>query len=198
MPSALMKTIRPRPAALFAAVVALWAVVGCTNPREGYEPQQPIKFNHLMMAGKQDWTKNEKGEDVNRGGYDIPCRYCHTMVDRGRHAGIPSMDQCMGCHDFVGGNREWVLRLREYWADGRNIEWVKVYDLPDFVYFNHSSHLTAADDKGKKKLDCKDCHGEVEKMQVVKVVNAFNMCWCLECHWKKDMAGPDNCTTCHR
>ncbi len=182
------------------AMMALWllAWVGCSSPREGYEPYQPIKFNHKLMAGEPQWGTDANGEKINNGGWGIPCRYCHTMVDKGRSAGIPSENICMNCHSVVGQNLEWVLKLKEYYDANRPIEWIKVHDLPDFVYFNHAAHMTALNDEGKQKVDCVDCHGEVEKDEIVRVQNPFNMGWCLECHWKDDMQGPFDCIICHR
>ncbi len=168
------------------------------NPKKNYAPQQPIYFQHQKMAAKPKWTKNAEGKDVNQGGYGIPCRYCHTMAYKGRHSTLPSTDICMNCHSVVGQDKEWVLVLKGYWERGEPIPWVKVHDLPDFVYYDHSAHLNAVDDKGKAKLDCVDCHGEVENSDVVAVQNKFNMGWCLECHQKPEMAAPTECVTCHR
>jgi hypothetical protein len=180
-----------------------------SNARKGYAPRQPIAFSHKRMAGLPEWQTNEKGERVNAGGYDIPCLYCHTMPYKGRHATIPSTAVCMNCHSTVGLNREWVLRMKEYWDRGEPIPWVKVHDLPDFVYFDHSAHLNAKDAAGRSKLPlvdangqpmvaCQNCHGDVTKTDIVTVQNAFNMQWCLNCHRKPEMQAPTDCITCHR
>jgi hypothetical protein len=169
-----------------------------SNVRKGYEPRQPILFRHSRMAGAPVMQKNEKGEMVNVGGFGIPCLYCHTMPYKGRHSTVPSTAVCMNCHSTVGLNKEWVLKMKEYWDRGEPIPWVKVHDLPDFVYYDHSAHLNAKDDKGKPKVACKDCHGEVEKMEIVGVQNRFNMGWCLECHRKPEMKAPTDCIACHR
>ncbi len=178
--------------------VPLLLLDGCADPREGYQPYQPIFFRHSRMAGPEVWETNDKGEKVNVGGYNIPCRYCHTMVDKGRHATIASMDICMNCHTYVGQDKEWVIKLKDHWDNGEPIQWVKVHDLPDFVYFDHSPHLNARDDQNKQIVDCVDCHGEVEKTERVSIVNAFNMGWCLECHRKPEMNARTDCTICHR
>ncbi len=180
-----------------------------SNVRKGYEPRQPILFRHTRMAGTPAWVKNEKGEMVNRGGFGIPCVYCHTMPYKGRHSTVPSTAVCMNCHSTVGLNKEWVLKLKEYWDRGEPIPWVKVHDLPDFVYYDHSAHLNARNEKGELKLPlkdaqgkpmvvCENCHGKVEEMEIVRVTNPFNMQWCLDCHRKPTMKGPIDCVTCHR
>lgn len=180
--------------------VAVAGLVGAKmiNPKKGYAPQQPIYFQHRRMAGKPVWTTDAKGKKVNTGGFNIPCRYCHTMPYDGRHSTLPSTDICMNCHSTVGLDKEWVLEMKKYWERGEPIPWVKVHDLPDFVYYDHSVHLNAKDDKGKAKLGCVDCHGEVENTEVVSVQNKFNMGWCLECHKKPEMAAPIDCVVCHR
>ena len=180
-----------------------------SNVRKGYAPRQPIAFSHKRMAGAPDWQTNEKGEKVNAGGFGIPCVYCHTMAYKGRHSTIPSTAVCMNCHSTVGLNKEWVLKMKEYWDRGEPIPWVKVHDLPDFVYFDHSAHLNAKDVHGNAKLPvtdeqgqpmvaCQTCHGSVDRMDIVSVQNAFNMQWCLDCHRKPEMRAPTDCVTCHR
>jgi hypothetical protein len=178
-------------------VVTLIGVL-MANPREGYAPEQPIYFPHSKMAAEPDWRTDLNGEEVNHGGYGIPCRYCHTMAYEGRHSTLPSTDICMNCHSTVGQDKEWVLVLKDYWERGEPIPWVKVHDMPDFVYFDHSVHLNAKSDGGELKLDCVDCHTDVENHDVVEVRNAFNMNWCLDCHRKPEMAAPTDCVVCHR
>ena len=119
-----------------------------SNARKGYEPRQPILFRHTRMAGQPAWVKNAKGEMVNNGGFGIPCLYCHTMPYKGRHSTVPSTVVCMNCHSTVGLNKEWVLKMKQYWDRGEPIPWVKVHDLPDFVYYDHSAHLNARNEKG--------------------------------------------------
>ncbi|MEO8679689.1 MAG: cytochrome c3 family protein [Vicinamibacterales bacterium] len=207
-----MKVSKTVPAVLGLLVVV--ATLGAlayalSNARKGYEPRQPIAFSHLRMAGAPVWQVGAQGEKVNAGGFGIPCLYCHTMSYKGRHATIPSTAVCMNCHSTVGLNREWVLKMREYWDRGQPIPWVKVHDLPDFVYFDHSVHLNAKDANGKAKLPlvdaqgqpmvaCQTCHGKVDQMAVVSVQTNFNMQWCLDCHRQPEMQAPTTCTTCHR
>ena len=198
---------------LMALVIAL-AVMGSlayafSNVRRGYEPRQPIAFSHKRMAGVPVLQANEKGEQVNVGGFGIPCVYCHTMPYKGRHATIPSTAVCMNCHSTVGLNREWVLKMKDYWDRGQPIPWVKVHDLPDFVYFDHSAHLNAKDANGNPKLPltdaagqpmvvCQNCHGNVAEMDIVSVQQNFNMQWCLNCHRKPEIKASTDCVTCHR
>jgi hypothetical protein len=161
------------------------------------------------MAGAPIWQTDAKGQRVNVGGFGIPCVYCHTMPYKGRHSTVPSTAVCMNCHSTVGLNREWVLKMKEYWDRGEPIPWVKVHDLPDFVYYDHSAHVNAKDAQGKPLLPttdaqgkpmvvCQNCHGKVEEMEIVTVQNAFNMQWCLNCHRKPEMKASTDCVTCHR
>ena len=196
--------------ALLLAVAATGTLAyAFSNARQGYAPRQPILFKHTRMAGAPVWQTNEKGEQVNVGGFGIPCLYCHTMPYKGRHSTIPSTAVCMNCHSSVGLNKEWVLKMKEYWDRGEPIPWVKVHDLPDFVYYDHSAHLNAKDEKGNPKLPridaqgqtinvCENCHGKVEQLDIVAVQNPFNMQWCIDCHRKPEMKASTDCVTCHR
>lgn len=195
---------------LVAAVAATGTFAyALSNARKGYEPRQPIAFSHRRMAGQPHWETNDKGEKVNTGGFGIPCVYCHTMPYKGRHSTIPSTAVCMNCHSTVGLSKEWVLKMREYWDRGEPIPWVKVHDLPDFVYFDHSAHVNAKDADGRSKLPlvdahgqpavvCQNCHGNVAAMDIVSVQTPFNMQWCVDCHRKPEMKASTDCVTCHR
>ena len=191
-----------KPAVIIAVAVVVVAAgivaSAMSSPRKGYRPHQPIYFPHTKMAGEPNWVKDGRGKLVNRGGFGTPCRYCHNMPYKGRHSTLPSTDICMNCHSTVGTDKEWVLVLKDYWERGEPIPWVKVHDLPDFVYFDHSVHLNARAEDGERKLDCVNCHGEVENMDVVSVQNEFNMGWCLDCHREESMAAPTDCVVCHR
>lgn len=192
-----------------AAAATATLAYALSNARQGYEPRQPIAFSHARMAGEPQWVTNEKGVQVNAGGFGISCIYCHSMPYKGRHATLPSTAVCMNCHSNVGLDKEWVLKMKEFWDRGEPIPWVKVHDLPDFVYFDHSVHLNAKDAAGGVKLAsltaaggtagvCANCHGQVERMDIVGVKNAFNMQWCLDCHRKPEIKAPTDCITCHR
>lgn len=196
--------------ALVLAVAATGALAyAFSNVRQGYEPRQPIPFSHKRMAGVPVMQTDAQGQPVNVGGFGIPCVYCHTMPYKGRHSTLPSTAVCMNCHTTVGLNKEWVLKVKDYWDRGEPIPWVKVHDLPDFVYFDHSVHLNAKNAQGQPKLPvtdehgqpmapCQTCHGKVQEMEIVSVQHSFNMQWCLDCHRKPEMQAPTDCITCHR
>ena len=192
----------PKPVQLFVKIAVPLALIGVgyafSTPRRGYAPHQPILFQHSKMAAAPRWVTDENGEEVNLGGYDIPCIYCHTMPYKGRHATLPSTDICMNCHSFVGQDKEWVLVLKQFHERGQPIPWVKVHDLPDFVYYDHSAHLNALDAQGQPKLDCVNCHGDVANQDLVEVQLRFNMGWCLDCHRDPAMGASTDCVTCHR
>ncbi len=130
-----------------------------TAVNQGYAPTQPIPFSHKLHAGQ----------------YNIPCMYCHVGVEKSRHATIPSTNICMNCHSQVKTDSPHIAKIREAFESGKPIEWVKVHDMPDHVYFNHKRHVT-------KGIACETCHGDVKKMAVVKQAKALSMGWCLDCH----------------
>jgi hypothetical protein len=125
----------------------------------GYTPQQPVPFSHALHAG-----------DLG-----IDCRYCHTTVESAAHAALPATTICMNCHQRIAPTSEKLLLVRQSYATGQPIPWVKVHDLPDFVYFNHSAHVS-------RGVSCVWCHGRVDKMQEISQVEKLSMGWCLDCH----------------
>lgn len=127
---------------------------------QGYAPQQPIAFSHRLHAGDRQ----------------IPCLYCHFAAERSRHAGIPPMNVCRGCHDHLRVATAEAQKLKEAVAQKRAIRWVKIHNLPDFVSFEHSRHVAVAG------LACQRCHGPVETMIRVRQVAPLTMGWCIECH----------------
>jgi hypothetical protein len=120
---------------------------------------QPVPFYHLHHVG----------------GMGIDCRYCHTSVDKSAVAGIPPTKTCMNCHSQIFKESPTLEPVRASWRDGTALEWVKVHDLPDFVYFNHSAHVN-------KGVGCTTCHGPIDKMAFVWQEKSLLMEWCLECH----------------
>lgn len=108
-------------------------------------------------------------------GLGIDCRYCHTSVEESAFAGIPSTKTCMTCHSQVWKDAPILEPVRESYRTDRSIEWTRVHDLPDFVYFNHSIHV-------KKGIGCESCHGRVDHMPLMWRVSSLNMEWCLSCH----------------
>ena len=148
-------------AALALALGGALAVraLGRVGLSQGYAPEQPIAFSHRLHAGQ----------------YEVPCQYCHFAAERSRHAGIPPVAVCMGCHAQVRVASAEVQKLREAVAQRRPVRWVRIHELPDFVYFSHSRHVTAG-------LACQRCHGPVEAMDRVRQEAPLTMGWCIDCH----------------
>lgn len=139
------------------------------NFNQNYQPVQPIAFSHKLHAGQ----------------YQIDCKYCHIGVEKGKNATIPSTNICMNCHNAVEegpkyGKKE-IAKILDAYQNNKPIEWVKIHALPDLVYFNHSQHVKVAG------LECKECHGEVEKMEEVYQFAKLSMGWCVDCHRKKEV-----------
>ncbi len=157
--------------------------------------EQPIHYSHKLHAGK----------------LQIECEYCHFNARRSIHAGVPSTETCMNCHKMVpadGRSDEAMAdlaKLKEYYENGEVIPWVKVHDLPDFVYFSHKRHVLGG-------VECQECHGQVqEDMTVAYRVSELTMGWCLNCHkehpkvdenyWAQAelrRAELKDCYTCHK
>jgi menaquinone reductase, multiheme cytochrome c subunit len=125
----------------------------------GYMPTQPIPYSHALHAG-------ELGLD---------CRYCHNTVEETGHAAVPATSTCMNCHKMLWTKSPKLILLRESDATSKAIEWKKVHDLPDYVYFNHSAHVT-------RGVGCVSCHGRVDQMEEVYQQETLSMGWCLDCH----------------
>ena len=109
------------------------------------------------------------------GALGIDCRFCHTAVEESASAGIPPSKTCMGCHSMVWKDAPILEPVRESYRNDTSVEWIRVHDLPEFVYFNHSIHV-------KKGVGCESCHGRVDKMPLMWRENSLNMEWCLSCH----------------
>jgi hypothetical protein len=139
----------------------------------GYRPKQPVAYSHKLHAG-------DLGMD---------CRYCHSNVERSPVANIPPTQTCMNCHKLILPQSEKLLLVRESWATGRPIPWVRVHELPDYVYFNHAAHLHAG-------VGCASCHGNVRQEDEVTQLQPLSMSWCLDCHRDPDMSlrPPDQVT----
>jgi hypothetical protein len=149
-------------------------------------PAQPIRFSHKIHATDAA----------------IGCTSCHVYAERGPVAGIPSMARCQGCHKFVKEDPENPALDAELKTLGRilrektPIEWVRVHRLPDHVFFSHVRHVRSG-------VRCQECHGEVERMEVVRQVASLEMGWCLDCHHRKqrEQRGRERlteCVTCHK
>jgi len=166
---------------------------------QGYQPIQPIAFSHKIHAGDNK----------------IDCEYCHTSAKHSKTSGIPSTNVCMNCHKSISevaddtkmeldgillGKKEldkeiqklytaagWDAEMLKYTGETQPVKWVRVHNLPDFVYYNHSQHVTVAG------LKCQNCHGPVEEMDEVYQYSPLTMGWCVDCHkdTKVDLKGND-------
>jgi hypothetical protein len=170
-----------------SAVVASLAAAGLVarelsrvGSRQGYAPQQPIAFSHKLHSGDSR----------------IPCLYCHFGARTSRHAGIPPLNVCMNCHGMLGKQTRDIEMLKEFVQRRRPVEWIKVHNLPDFVYFNHSQHVLSA-------VECRACHGRVETMVRVEQEAPLTMGWCIQCHRGRQLGDPHapaaglDCGKCH-
>ena len=156
--------LRPVLAATLVLVPAYLVVLLAygASPRTtnvGYRPVQPVPYSHALHAGQ----------------LGIDCRYCHNTVEVAAHAALPPTQTCMNCHARIRSTSPKLLPVRESYATGLPIPWVRVHDLPDYVYFNHSAHV-------RRGVGCVECHGRVDTMDVVTQVHRLSMGWCLDCH----------------
>ncbi|HIY75396.1 MAG TPA: c-type cytochrome [Candidatus Sphingobacterium stercorigallinarum] len=157
--------------------VAGWKTMWNVGVHEGYKPVQPIKFSHQIHAG------------VNQ----IECQYCHGGAFKSKNASIPSANVCMNCHNTVTASEhydgevspeiaklyravDWDVDSRTYGTNTRPIEWVRIHNLPDFAYFNHSQHVVVAG------VECETCHGPIQDMEEVYQYSPLTMKWCVDCH----------------
>ncbi len=127
--------------------------------RQGQRPEQPIPFSHKHHVE----------------GLGLQCQYCHTSVEKSSYAGIPPTKTCINCHSQIWTNAQLLAPARQSWATGASIQWIKVHDLPDYVYFNHEIHVN-------KGIGCASCHGRVDEMPLMYQQNTLQMEWCLNCH----------------
>jgi hypothetical protein len=125
----------------------------------GYGPEQPVPYSHALHVG-------ELGLD---------CRYCHNTVEQAAHAAIPPTATCMNCHQSIHTKSAKLEPVRASFSNDTPVEWKKVHDLPDYVYFNHSAHVT-------RGVGCVSCHGRVDQMEEVYQHEPLSMSWCLQCH----------------
>ena len=169
--------------AVAANVFLITAWLGLPLPVFGFSegPDQPIAFPHTVHV-------QEMGLD---------CTFCHRNVTKGAAASIPAVGLCMTCHKSVGDGNAEVEKLRDFHADGRPINWVRVHRVPDHVHFVHEAHVNffSQRDNILPSQTCSVCHGEVEAMLKVKQVRSLKMGDCVDCH--KQNSAPTDCTTCH-
>ena len=138
--------------------------------QQGYAPKQPIAFSHKLHAGQ----------------YKIDCNYCHTGVNRGKSAHIPSANICMNCHGVIKKESPEIQKIYAAVEANKPVEWVRVHNLPDLAYFNHAQHVNVGN------VQCVQCHGEIEKMEVVQQRSSLTMGWCIDCHRKTEVNTKDN------
>jgi hypothetical protein len=144
---------------LLYVVTLVWYGGSPLTTDVGYAPVQPVPYSHALHAGV----------------LGMNCLYCHTNVDKAAHANVPATQTCMNCHQRIKAKSPQLAPVRQSWATDEPVEWVKVHDLPDFVYFNHSAHIT-------KGVGCVSCHGRIDTMERVSQREKLSMGWCLECH----------------
>lgn len=137
-----------------------------------WQPEQPLAYSHKLHAGE----------------LEINCQFCHTYARRSEMAGIPSMKKCMGCHENLEVESAQITLLKDHYENNKPIEWIKVYDLPDHVWFSHKRHIA-------KDIACKRCHGPTETLEVNARLVTHNMGFCLDCHQANN--APTDCWTCH-
>ncbi len=178
---------------LFAAYFA-YGYLMQVGVDQGYEPVQPIHYSHKIHAGDNE----------------IDCKYCHSSARVSKTSGIPSLNVCMNCHknisevaettataeyskEFYDGEIQklyaavgWDAEKQEYTGKTQPVKWVRIHNLPDFVYFNHSQHVTVAG------VECQTCHGPVEEMEVMKQFSPLTMGWCVDCHRETNVKVEDN------
>jgi hypothetical protein len=159
-----------------------WKTMWNVGVHTGYQPVQPIKFSHQLHAG------------VNK----IECQYCHGGAFKSKNASIPSANVCMNCHNTITGSEhydgetspeiakiyralDWNPETRTYGNNPKPIQWVRIHNLPDFAYFNHSQHVTVAG------VECQTCHGPIETMEEVYQYSPLTMKWCVDCHKATDV-----------
>jgi cytochrome c553 len=157
---------------LFSAVIVTKILVVdaiALGRSKDYSPIQPIKFSHAVHAGQNQ----------------TDCIYCHSYAPYSKTAGIPPENVCMNCHLMVrNGTRSGafeISKIIEAFDNKTPIEWIKVHNLPDHVFFSHAQHV------GAGALKCQECHGEVEKMDIIKQVSDLSMGWCIDCHRTKKL-----------
>lgn len=149
-------------------VIGVLSLLGAIN-RSDYATQvkvvrpQPVPFSHKHHVQ----------------GLGIDCRYCHWQVEDAAFAGIPSTEVCMGCHQQIWSRSPLLEPVRESYRTGRPLQWTRVHDLPDHVYFDHGVHVAGG-------IGCSTCHGRVDEMPLTWKVETLQMEWCLACHREPD------------
>lgn len=142
-----------------AVAAAVWFVHSSTFNRVGVEIPQPVPFPHNFHVS----------------GIGLDCRYCHTSVDKSTFADLPPTETCMSCHSIVRTDSPLLAPIRDSWQSGQPVEWNRVNNVPDYVFFDHHIHVN-------KGIGCESCHGRVDQMTTDVKANTFYMAWCIDCH----------------
>jgi hypothetical protein len=125
----------------------------------GYAPEQPVHYSHALHVGK----------------LGLDCRYCHYTVERTAFAALPPTQTCMNCHTNILPDDPELKKVRDSWTTGKPVEWIKIHNLPQYVYFNHAAHVNHG-------VGCIECHGRIDHMEVVAQAKPLSMGWCIDCH----------------
>ncbi len=164
-----------------------WKGMWETGVHTGYQPIQPIKFSHQLHAG------------VNK----IDCQYCHSGAFTSKNASIPSLNVCMNCHNYVTASEKYdgktspeIMKIynaldynedtKVYGNNTKPVEWIRIHNLPDLAYFNHSQHVSVAG------IECQNCHGPIQTMEEVYQYSPLTMKWCINCHRQTEVNHKDN------
>ena len=140
-------------------IALIWYGASPKTTDVGYQPTQPVPYSHAKHVGE----------------LGIDCRYCHNTVEKAAMAAIPPTETCMNCHQRIRTESPKLELVRKSYETGAAVEWIKVHDLPDYVYFNHSAHVT-------RGVGCVTCHGRIDQAVEVSQVAPLSMSWCLDCH----------------
>jgi hypothetical protein len=189
------------------AVAGVWYYGSPEYTDVGYRPIQPVPYSHELHVGQ----------------LGLDCRYCHASVEVSSVSNIPPTQTCMNCHHVIKRDSELLEPIRQSLKTGKPMRWVRVHNLPDYAYFDHSIHINAG-------VGCASCHGQIQQMEVVWQAEPLSMGWCLDCHhnpeqhlrpteevtnmeWfpsrdqqelargiieAKRLAPPEDCSGCHR
>lgn len=166
---------------------ASWMGMWNTGVHTGYQPVQPIAFSHKLHAG------------INK----IDCQYCHSGAYKSKNASIPSLNVCMNCHNYVTASDKYAGQTspeiqkiytaldynpdsKQYGTNQKPVQWVRIHNLPDFAYFNHSQHV------GVAEVKCQKCHGPIQTMDEVYQASPLTMKWCINCHKETEVNHKDN------
>ena len=164
-----------------------WKGMWETGVHTGYQPIQPIKFSHQLHAG------------INK----VDCQYCHSGAFTSKNASIPSLNVCMNCHNYVTASEKYdgktspeIMKIynaldynedtKVYGTNTKPVEWIRIHNLPDLAYFNHSQHVSVAG------IECQKCHGPIQTMEEVYQYSPLTMKWCINCHRETEVNHKDN------